>query len=209
MASLTATVAALGASDPADEMPGILLDGLHDTFDIGRSLVLASPVDDLALLASRGIQDGAGSRRDGRRRRARFDDAVRAAARTARSWAGPRLSAPCPMRTTSWSFRSSWPAGTGSACWWSREPDAVTRSGHGRSRSSSSSRRTPRSGLHNAWLLEDNRRKLEEIRRPEGRAAGAEPLVGVERDRSNGGAGRAIAQLRGPTPNANACCRTW
>ena len=58
LSALTGAVAQLASSDSADELSGILLDGLHDTFDIGRSLVLASPVDDLALLASRGIAEG-------------------------------------------------------------------------------------------------------------------------------------------------------
>jgi GAF domain-containing protein len=56
MASLTATVAALGAR--ISRRDPILLDGLHDTFEIDRSLLLASPVDDLALLASRGTNVG-------------------------------------------------------------------------------------------------------------------------------------------------------
>ena len=55
LTALTRTVASLAASDSAVEIPSILLDGLHGTFDVGRSLVLASPVDDLALVASRGI----------------------------------------------------------------------------------------------------------------------------------------------------------
>ena len=45
--------------------------------------------------------------------------------------------------------------------------------------------------LHNAWLLDDNRRKLEEIRRLQGRAHGAEPLAGVDGDRTHRGARRA------------------
>jgi signal transduction histidine kinase len=57
MTALTNTVAALAAADAAEEMPGILLDGLHDAFAIERSLVLASPVDDLVLLASRGTHE--------------------------------------------------------------------------------------------------------------------------------------------------------
>jgi signal transduction histidine kinase len=58
LAALTRTVAALAASDAPDEIPDILLGGLHDTFDIDRSLVLASRMDDLALLASRGTREG-------------------------------------------------------------------------------------------------------------------------------------------------------
>ena len=57
LAALTRTVAALAASNSAGEIPGILLDGLDATFDVGRSLVLASPVDDLVLMACRGIED--------------------------------------------------------------------------------------------------------------------------------------------------------
>jgi signal transduction histidine kinase len=58
LSALTATVANLAASDSAREIPEILLDGLHQTFDVGRSLVLASPVGDFALLASRGVEGG-------------------------------------------------------------------------------------------------------------------------------------------------------
>jgi signal transduction histidine kinase len=57
--ALSRTVAALAASDSADEIPGILLDGLQHTFDIGRSLVLASPADELTLIGSRGIEQAA------------------------------------------------------------------------------------------------------------------------------------------------------
>ena len=143
LTALTRTVAALGASDSTSEIPEILLDGLHDTFDLRRSLVLASPMDDLVLLSSRGIQDGA---------MAGGMDEVVERALTTRSvqlivgsiLVGTPGSRPCcPMPTTSWSFRSSWPVGTGSVCWWSSQPNAVTASGHGRSSSSSSSRRTP------------------------------------------------------------------
>jgi signal transduction histidine kinase len=58
LAALTRTVAAMAGSDEAGEIPDLLLTGLHDTFDIHRSLVLASPVDDLVLLASRGVDPG-------------------------------------------------------------------------------------------------------------------------------------------------------
>ena len=68
MTALTNTVAALAAADAAEEMPGILLDGLHDAFAIERSLVLASPVDDLVLLASRGTHEGPTRGGDGPRR---------------------------------------------------------------------------------------------------------------------------------------------
>ena len=57
LSALTRTVAAMAATDVSAEIPGILLDALHETFGTQRSLVLASPVDDLALLASRGVQD--------------------------------------------------------------------------------------------------------------------------------------------------------
>ena len=165
MTSLTATVAALGASDQADEMPGILLDGLHDTFEIDRSLVLASPVDDLALLASRGTNVGP---------IASGMDRIVERALTTRSTQvirrldpdlEPRLAALLPDARNllivplflAGGFRLG----------------VLVVEGVGRGDTISgwtveiiqqfASHAAVR--LHNAWLLDDNRRKLEEIRR--------------------------------------------
>jgi signal transduction histidine kinase len=165
LAALTATVAALAASDSAEEIPGILLDGLHDSFELGRSLVLASPVDELELLASRGIQEGAIARG--------MDDVVERAlssrsvqlVRRLDPDRDPRLRALIPearnllivplflaggLRLGVLVVEG---AGQGERIWaWTVEVMQQFAS-HAAVR------------LHNAWLLEDNRRKLQEIRR--------------------------------------------
>lgn len=165
LASLTRTVGALAASDSAEEIPGILLDGLHDTFEIGRSLVLASPVDDLALLASRGIQEDALA--------GGMDHVVELALSTRVVQLVHKLDPECDPRLSA------------------LVPDAsnvlvvplflaggfrlgvlvVEGVGHGERilgwtveiMQQFASHAAVR--LHNAWLLEDNRRKLEENRR--------------------------------------------
>ena len=165
LSALTRTVAALGASDSADEIADILLGGLHDAFTFGRSLVLASPAADLTLLASRGIQEGpiiGGI------------DPIVERALTARSvqlvrrldpTTDPRLAAMIP------GSRNVLIVPLFLAGGYRLGVVVVEGAGHGervdgwtidivRQFASHTAVR-----LHNAWLLEDNIRRLEEIRR--------------------------------------------
>jgi len=165
LTSLANTVAALGDSDSASEMPGILLEGLHDTFSIDRSLVLASPVDDLALLASRDIQEGPIA--------AGMDRVVEQALSTRSTQAvrrldpalDPRLSAMLPgahhLLVVPLFLAGGYRLGVlvvegvgrgGTIPGWTVEVIQQFAS-------------QTAARLHNAWLLDDNRRKLEEIRR--------------------------------------------
>jgi signal transduction histidine kinase len=165
LAALTDTVAALAVTNSADEIPGVLLDGLHATFDIGRSLVLASPVDDLALMASRGVERApvAGGM-DHVVERALNTRAVQLV-RQLDPERDPRLSTLIPEARNilvaplflAGGFRLGVLVveGVGRAdrirAW---TVDVVQQfASHAAVR------------LHNAWLLEDNRRRLQEIRR--------------------------------------------
>jgi signal transduction histidine kinase len=165
MAALTNTVAALAACDSADEMSGILLDGLDDAFAVDRSLVLASPVDDLALLASRGTREGPIA--------AGMDRVVERALTTRSTQLvrrldpqlDPRLSTLIPDARNilvvplflAGGFRLGvlvveGVGGGDAIAGWTVEIIQQFAS-HAAVR------------LHNAWLLDDNRRKLDEIRR--------------------------------------------
>jgi signal transduction histidine kinase len=165
LSALTRTAAALAESNSADEIPDILLDGLHYTFDVGRSLVLASPVDDLALLASRGIQETAVA--DG------MDHVVERALNTRSVQLlreldpepDPRLSALIP------DARNVLVVPLFLAGGFRLGVLVVEGVGHGERilgwtveiMQQFASHAAVR--LHNAWLLEENRRKLEENRR--------------------------------------------
>jgi signal transduction histidine kinase len=164
LTALTGTVAALGASDSTSEIPEILLDGLHDTFDLRRSLVLASPMDDLVLLSSRGIQDGAVT--------GGMDEIVERAL-TTRSvqlivrldpGRDPRLSALLPDAHNLLVVPLFLAGGyrLGVLVVESAERGDRIRAWTVELIQQFASHAAVR--LHNAWLLEDNRRKLEEIR---------------------------------------------
>lgn len=55
--ALTRMVAELGRSGSADAVPRVLLDSLRSSFDVRRGLVLASPEGDLDVLASLGVDE--------------------------------------------------------------------------------------------------------------------------------------------------------
>ena len=164
LTALANTVAALGDSDSAREMPGILLGGLHQGFAIERSLVLASPVDDLALLASRGAHPGPIE--------AGMDRVVERALSTRTTQAvrrldpelDPRLSAILPgahnVLVVPLFLAGGFRLGVlvvegvgrgGTIPGWTVEVIQQFAS-------------QAAARLHNAWLLDDNRRKLDEIR---------------------------------------------
>jgi signal transduction histidine kinase len=164
LTALTRTVAALAASDSTDDIPGILLDGIHGTFGVGRSVVLASPVGDLALVASRGIREGAmAGGMDPTVERALTSRSVQLVHRLDPQ-SDPRLSALFPDARNllvvplflAGGFRLGVLVVEGAA-----QGDRV-RGWTVEIIQQFASHAAVR--LHNAWLLEDNRGKLEEIR---------------------------------------------
>ncbi len=165
LTALTRTVAALAASDATDEITDILMDGLHDTFGVGRSLVLASPMGDLALLASRGIPDGA---------LAPGTDDIVERALTTRSVQlvrrldperDPRLSALLPDAHNLLVVPLFLAGGFRLGALVVEGADRGDRIGGWTLDLIQQFASHAAVRLHNAWLLDDNRHKLEEIRR--------------------------------------------
>jgi signal transduction histidine kinase len=165
LTALTQAVAQMAACDTPEDVPNILLEALAGTFGVARSVVFASPAGDLAMLASRGVREVAAA--DG------MDDVVERALNTRRVQLvrqldperDPRLRALMPDAHNVVILPLSLAGGFRLGVLVVENPEKGERIEGWTVEVMRQFASHTAVRLHNLWLLEEDRRKLAEIRR--------------------------------------------